>query len=95
MSLRMSSPEGRCGLRERDEPLDCGLRDCGERRESLLECSRASRAFFMRSSKALRQSLPEERCGVRERDEPLDGELFDCELRDREEELPDLEEPFD
>ena len=49
----------------------------------------------MRSSKALRQSLPEERCGVRERDEPLDGELFDWELRDREEELPDLEEPFD
>ena len=49
----------------------------------------------MRSSIAFLQSVPEERCGVRERDEPLDGELFDCELRDREEELPDLEEPFD
>ena len=88
-------------MRERDEPLDGELFDCElrDREEELPDFEEpfdwASRAFFMRSSRALRQSLLEGRCGVRERDEPLDGELFDCELRDREEELPDLEEPFD
>ena len=71
IAFLQSVPDERCGVRDRDEPLDWGAR-----RESLSAFSRASRACFMRSSIAFLQSVSEECCGVRDRDE-----LFGCGAR--------------
>ena len=68
IAFLQSAPEERCGVRDRDQPLDWGAR-----RESLSAFSLASRAFFMRSSQALRI------CSLRSSSRPR--ELFSARSR--------------
>ena len=72
-ALRQSLPEERWGVRDGDEFLERESRDCGARRESRPDCSRACP---MRCTRAFCSSSCESRCVAR--DEPRVSEPLDC-----------------